>query len=77
MEEVRSRENVSNTYTKMMEQISDDSVKTIESIMYEKVTKLLQMNFWHDKIKNGERLLLRPMRYTYVLLNLLSHTGIM
>ena len=39
MEEVRSRENVSNTYTKMMEQISDDSVKTIESIMYEKVTK--------------------------------------
>lgn len=39
MEELMGQENVSNTYAKMMEEISDDSVKMIESIMYEKTTK--------------------------------------
>lgn len=34
-----SQENCNKTYKALVEQISDDSVKTIESIMYEKVTK--------------------------------------
>lgn len=37
LEELISQENVSNTYKTLVEQISDDSVETIESIMYEKV----------------------------------------
>lgn len=39
MEGLLSQENCNKTYKALVEQISDDSVKTIESIMYEKVTK--------------------------------------
>lgn len=39
MKELESQENCNKTYKALVEQISDDSVNTIESIMYEKVTK--------------------------------------
>lgn len=39
MEGLLSQENCNKTYKALVEEISDDSVKTIESIMYEKVTK--------------------------------------
>lgn len=39
MEELAGQQNCNKTYKALVEQVSDDSVKTIESIMYEKVIK--------------------------------------